>query len=50
MVQFQLGVICCVNARVDAEAQTLAQVLDEIDLEEDSNNDFIDDDPFEFVE
>jgi hypothetical protein len=38
------------NARVDAEAQALAEVLDEIDLEEDSNNDYIDDDPLKFVE
>ena len=38
------------NARLNMEAQTLGQVLDEIDLEEDSNNDYIDDDPLEFVE
>jgi hypothetical protein len=38
------------NARVDAEAQALAEVLDDIDLEEYLNNDFIDDEPLEFVE
>jgi hypothetical protein len=35
---------------LNAEAQTLAEVLDEIDLEEDSNNGYIDDDPLEFID
>jgi hypothetical protein len=38
------------DARANVETQSLAEVLDEIDLEKDLNNDFIDDDPLDFVE
>jgi hypothetical protein len=37
------------NALVHAEAQALSEILDDIDLEENLNNDYIDDNPLEFV-
>jgi hypothetical protein len=33
-----------------SETQALANLLEEIDLEEDVNNDFIDDEPLEFMD
>jgi hypothetical protein len=37
------------NARIGAEAQALSEIPDEIDFEENLNNDYIDDEPLEFL-